>query len=283
MSDRPNIYFICVHKGASTFVAAHLLPSLARRSPDYSTFMVGKNYVEWFHANREQLGLHPTIDKTVLSRRLVRMLADNPLPRSNCLVGRLYPDHLPAICRHLGESFPPGNSRVFVMRRDPRDAMVSMYYSLAFSHGESALLTGRTRPEFEKRRREMQRVGAYRWIASTLADPDNREIVEEFESCASLLREYSQLVDLPYELLISNPRDWLETFVRCADLESIVDDAWYDSMLQQLVIPETEDVNRHKRRMTPGNWKEIFDEQLSLLINDRIGEQMEQLGYPPEA
>ncbi len=280
MAERPNIYFICVHKGASTFVAGHLLPSLARRSPDYSAYMVGKKYVEWYHANREPLELQPTLDRAELSRRLLRMLADDPLPRSNCLVGRLYPDHIPALSKHLREPFPPANSRVFIMRRDPRDALVSMYYSLAFSHGESAMLTGKTSNELDERRSRMQKIGVYRWIASTLAEPDNKEVVDEFANCANLLRDYPQIVDLPYELLLSDPRHWLTTFVKYAGFDDVVDKSWYNTMIRQFEVPETEDVNRHKRRMTPGNWKEVFDQQLSLLINERVGEQMVQLEYP---
>jgi Sulfotransferase domain len=280
MDDRPNIYFICVHKGASTFVAGHLLPSIATQCPDYSTYMIGKRYLDWYLANRERLGMEPTLDRTLLSRRMVQMLADDPLPRSNCLVGRLYPDYLTAISKHLNEPFPPANSRVFVMRRDPRDALVSMYYSLAFSHDKSALLIGRESAAIDERRRELQMLGVYRWIADTLSKPDNKEIVEEFESCAELLQNHPQIVDLPYEMLISNPRKWLETFVEKAGLSDVLDIKWYRLMLKQFVIPETVDISQHKRRMTPGNWKEVFDEQLALLLSERVGQQMQQLEYP---
>lgn len=280
MDDRPNIYFICVHKGASSFVAGHLLPSIARRNPVFSTYMVGRKYLEWYLASRERLGMEPTLDRDLLSRRMVRMLEDDPLPRSNCLVGRLYPDHLAAISEHLNEPFPPANSRVFLMRRDPRDALVSMYYSLAFSHGESALLIGRESAAIEERRRQMQKIGVYRWISDTLADTDNEAIVDEFTNCADLLRDNPQIIDLPYELLMSDPHLWLAKFIDCAGLHDVVNDAWYNTMARQFIPPETEDVNQHKRRMTPGNWKEVFDEQLALLLNERVGEQMEQLAYP---
>jgi hypothetical protein len=280
MADRPNIYFICVHKGASSFVAGHLLPSIARRCSDYSTYMVGKKYLEWFLAKRESEAMKPTLDRDLLGARMVRMLDDHPLPRANCLVGRLYPGYLPAISKHLNESFPPAKSRVFLMRRDPRDALVSMYYSLAFSHDESAMLVGRASDELKAQRRQLQRIGVYRWIASTLSESGSQDIVGEFESCAKLLRDYPQIVDLPYELLLRNPRSWLSTFVSESGLNDVVDDTWYNTMVQQFVVPESEDVNRHKRRMKPGNWKDVFDEQLTQLINKRVGEQMEQLEYP---
>lgn len=275
----PNIYFICVHKGASTFVSGNLLPSVARRCKDYSVYQVGHEYVEWFLKNRDALNLKPTHDATEVCRRLKIMFSEHPIPSTGCLLARLYPNHVPAICEHLNVEFPFSGSRVFVMRRDPRDALVSMYYSKAFSHNEKAILVSSRSDLAQANRNRYQEMGIYNWLESVLANLANGEILDEFKFCARILADHREVVDLPYEQLINDPQEWLTTLVKHAGFDRIVGEAWYSEMKKHLVAPETEDIYQHKRRVTPGGWKEVFDDHLSDLLKKRVGEQMEQLQY----
>ncbi len=275
----PNIYFICVHKGASTFIAQHLFPSLAQRCERYQMYYVGREYVDWFHRNRETLALQPTANEQVLHQRTLQMLKERPLPRSGGLIGRLYPNHVGAICEHLNDSFPPKNSVVFIMRRDPRDALVSLYYSSAFSHNEKALLTTVDENFLKRQRTRIQGTGIYNWLKSILSTPTTQSVLEEFNRCADMIAEHPAVTDLPYELLVTQPRDWLSTFVERANLTNWIDDDWLNRMCQHLQPPETVDHYQHKRRVTPGNWKEVFDDNLRELMRSQVGDRMEQLNY----
>ncbi len=252
---------------------------MARRCKQYSVYQVGHTYVDWFLKNRDPLGLDPTYDDTELTRRLKMMFSENPIPQTGCLVGRLYPQHIPAICQHLNAEFPVADSRVFVMRRDPRDALVSMYFSKAYSHDEKAMLTSARQDSIESTRNRIREMGIYHWLENVLANPNSREIMNEFTFCANLLATDSGVVDLPYEQLTTHPQEWLTTFVKHAGLERIVGEAWFTEMKNHLIPPETEDKYQHKRRVTPGGWKEVFDDKLTYLLKNRIGEQMEQLQY----
>ncbi len=279
MSQFPNIYFVCVHKGASTFIARNLFPSLAKRNSDFKLFNVGLEYVDWFHANSERLKLEPTSDQDEMTRRLKLMFAERAMPETNGLIGRLYTNQIEAICQHLQDDFPPRKSRAFIMRRDPRDALVSMYYSRAFSHSEKSMLTVVASDKLDQRRNNMRKMGVYKWIEQLLVNPKSQEIIEEFSRCALVLEQRPDVIDLPYEQLINEPRQWLEAFVSHSGFESIVDDQWFDEMCENLKPPVEIDNFQHKRRVKPGNWKEIFDNNLAEIMKNRVGSTMEQLQY----
>ncbi len=46
-----------------------------------------------------------------------------------------------------------------------------------------------------------------------------------------------------------------------------------------VAAPAREDPHRHKRRVTPGNWREVFDDRLHRLFEESIGPDLEAAGY----
>lgn len=277
MQTRPNIYIVCMHKGASTFVAQNLFPTIEKRVESYQRYYLDRIYVDWFNEKKEELQLAPTEDWAVITQRISRMFEDHPLPRSNALVGRFYPNHIPAVCNFLQDEFPPKNSKVIVMRRDPRDALVSLYFSTAFSHNPKAMETKVT--DFHDRRKEIRQVGVKSWIKHQLLDEERNCVVNEFSKCVDILNNHNGVCDLPYELLIDDSRNWLEKFVEHTGLGGELDENWFGQMETHLKPPQVVDHMQHKRRMKPGNWKEVFDDELKSILDSQIGSQMNQLDY----
>jgi hypothetical protein len=208
---------------------------------------------------------------------LLRCLEQNPLPESNALIGRVYPGHLPIIEQKLNTRLPDEHHRLVVVRRDPRDALISLYYSLAVSH-DPVRIEG-DQEIFRNTRQNLQRQDIRDGLKSMLESDSTSITSQEFLECTELLLDNPDVCDLPYEKLLNSPRQWLEEFVQYANAGRYIDDQWMETMLENLQPPEIEDPSVHKRRMRPGNWVDVFDNELRDIVDQRIGQRMKQFGY----
>jgi len=277
VADFPNIFFMCMHKGGSTFVAGQLFRSLEKLHDNLTCYPLARLYVDWFHEVKQEKGWGSTISEEITNQRMLEMLTEFPIPQTGALVSRFYPTHWKVLEQYYGGDFPPDNARLLLMRRDPRDALVSMYYSVAYSHSPKAMSAQGI--DLEAERKQLQEQGVYDWIASVLAQPESSQVLGEFIQCAHLLDSHPDAVDLPYELLINDSDTWLRSFIAATGLDDVVDQRWYRRMKNHLKPPEQVDHMKHKRRMRPGNWRDVFDDKLTSMMKDRVGQVMEKLDY----
>lgn len=274
----PNLFVVTMHKAASTFVADVLLPSIAIRTAWYGLYNVGSQLIE-FSSGETSLPEGEEEVSGSYEKRLERLLAARPIPASNTVVGRVYPVHLNTLRSALGREIPGESARMIVIRRDPRDALISLYWSFCKSHSASGV-----DPEhlggFLSLRNELGNRSVREGIRMLLEPEGGGElVVEEFKAITDLLRENTGICDLPYEDLINSPRLWLSQFVAFGNLRAIVDHNWHTEMLMHLRPPSNENPGVHKRRMRPGNWREVFDDELHGILEARLGAQMREFGY----
>ncbi len=274
---RPNIFVLCMHKAASTFVADVLLPSIAIRTAQYNLYNVGEELIRLREQELQSLETGLAWESASPHDQLRYCLLQRPLPTSNGLIGRLYPGHLPAIEQSLGMHLPNPSHRLVVVRRDPRDALVSLYYSLAVSH-DPHRIEGNSHV-FSQIRQTLQNQDIRDGLKSMLGIRGSDLTTNEFLECTRRVQADQNVCDLPYELLLNQPARWLREFLHFGGLDGFVDNAWSEQMLEHLQPPVSEDPTRHKRRMKPGNWIEVFDEELRRLVDRRVGLQMKQFGY----
>jgi hypothetical protein len=277
MIQRPNLLVLCMKKGASTFVADVLLPSIALRTGDYDLCNVGSLLILYRQKLQAETGSLPKWADAPVEEQLKIYFPQHPLPRSNALIGRIYPHYWPALEQSLGERLPSANHRLVVVRRDPRDALVSLYYSLAVSHSDTQILSSPLR--YREIRRQLLAESPCEGIKSLMRNPRTDWIVPQFLGCTQKLLDHPEACDLPYEMLINQPRQWLTRFVEFGQLHSYVDESWYAEMIEHLQPPEVEDQTKHKRRMRPGNWVDVFDDQLRDRVEELVGDRMRQFGY----
>lgn len=280
-NHRPNIIVLGMHKAASTFIADQLLPTIARRTADYRLYNVGSALIRFRESETERLGRTPDWVDESHHDRLMRCFGANPPGQSNTLIGRVYPGHLSTLEQFFGGPIPSESNRLVVVRRDPRDALISLYYSLRVSHNPERI-EGNTE-SFLKSRQSLQSRDVADGVRALLASTEEEMVHCEFLTCTDRILQNANVADLPYELLINQPREWLNRFVEFGELGNYVDDAWYESMVNHLTPPETEDPQSHKRRMRPGNWREVFDSSLSELLAPALVERMIQFGYSWES
>jgi hypothetical protein len=250
--DHPTTVFLSVHKGASTFLADHFAPA-----------MVG-------HLD----GLrHIAIGQELAAGRSMDELA---LPPRGVVATRVYPRHFN---RLLEAPAPPrgrlADKALIMLRRDPRDAAVSLYYSVRYSHAEPPATDPKWRRRFQERRAMLERLNVQDGITQLTA----RTAMREFLRTEGFLRRFPATLLTTYERLVGDFPGWLEQVRQHLGWSDELARAIGAGLQDQVKAPPEEDPRRHKRRVTPGNWREVFDDRLCERFERRLGRYLTEAGY----
>jgi len=253
-----------------------LFRSIPQKTECYQPYLVGSFLIQFINERTSQ-GLIPARTPAERVTQLAMLFRELPLPSSNGLIGRLYPGHLKPLQDFLENPLPCEANKLVVMRRDPRDALVSLYYSMSFSHSaedvegdNSGFLANRQFLRSQDVRDGLKTVLTKRGLDSTMP---------EFLRCTDLILSNNNICDLSYELLVTDPHLWLIKFIDFTGLTECVDEGWMDEMASHLKPPNEEDPHSHKRRIKPGNWMDVFDDELERIVKDKLGNRLEQFGY----
>jgi hypothetical protein len=247
--EHPTIVMLSMHKAASTFIAGGFARALLRELPKLRHEPIG------FRIAQE--GLTPE---------------DLPLPPQGVLATRIYPEHYDTIVEQpVPESGRFADKKLIMLRRDPRDAAVSAYYSRAFSHPVPA----HGAEEFLAERERMQAVEVAEGILKYTAEP----IIEEFLATETFLARHPETLLTTYEELVGDFDGWFARVAAFLDWPDELRDLIGRGLAAQVQPPAVVDPMQHRRRVTPGNWKEVFDEPLTVLFRERLGDSLVQAGY----
>ena len=235
-----------VHKGASTFIADQFASAVEEALPELNVVRFGSKILQG-----------STIEELPVS------------PDSSMFV-RLYPSDLPSLVVESYKNEKFDSVKLALLYRDPRDAAVSLYYSTAFSHSLAV-------PDADyllERREELQGVSELEGVRSCA-----QNAINEFKKILAIGDAYPDAFVSSYEEMIADYDDWLSRFSKHV--------GWSDETVARIAsitgdpfIPPTEvDKSQHRRRVTPGNWKEVFDDDLREHFEKHCGEQMKACGY----
>jgi hypothetical protein len=163
---------------------------------------------------------------------------------------------------------------VVLMVRDPRDVLVSGYYSQAYSHPEPSVGTEKYH-DFVKNR-------AFA-LESTV---DEYAIAQ----CDSVHEVYSRYIGLlisrhpnvhitKYEDMVQDFETWLHALVEYCDFT--VDDTLLGEFIQasNQLRPVKEDVNRHIRKGKAGDYKDKLKSETIDYIESKLAPILTELGY----
>ena len=166
----------------------------------------------------------------------------------------------------------PENYRTVLMLRDPRDVLVSFYFSMAYSHSV---------PEADRTMREQ--VLAERQTA-TGADIDSYVIersgffLETYENYLRHVFGRPNVLFVTYEQMVADFEGWLNRVVEhCrftpspATRERLVRESNFEV--------EKEDPTRHRRQVTPGDHRRKLRPETIEALNQRFATVLETLGY----
>lgn len=240
--------FITVHKGASSFIA----DGLAR-------FLVDTEHFDSF------------LPVGSLRIRDQKISDIESWPEKGRVAVRVYPAEFRDLLKDSPgfEDFAANAALVFV-QRDPRDAAVSLFYSKAFSHTTNVV----NKERFIQERQRMQEMTPREGVSELTA----RLAIAEFSKLHQLHEEYGGLLT-SYEDLVTEPASWFATLGEYAGWPTSLTRAVTEEFSDSFTPPETADPLQHKRRITPGNWREVFDDELSAEFEAKVGPRLKASGY----
>lgn len=166
-------------------------------------------------------------------------------------------------------------ARKVFMFRDPRDALVSQYYSDAYSHVTPAGDTEASRQHaelFEKRRAEAR------------ATPIDEYVLKRARSMDQTLCAFAGLLGDPrclplrYEDYVFQKPRLIHKILRHFDWTC--PPGAIEGLLKQVdQVPETEDPQRFVRRVIPGDHRRKLSPQTIAKLNQLLGESMQAFDY----
>lgn len=164
------------------------------------------------------------------------------------------------------------NSRGFHLIRDPRDALVSQYWSWKNVHQNNNEMILNTRKKLQKLNIEDGLI----------------EILDVFVMLQQLrdwsFNRYKNILEVKYENLVENPYsqfqnifNYLQIDISDQDFQDLVDRNSFQKITNR--IPGEEDYNSHFRKGIAGDWKNYFTERVKYVFKERYGNELIRLGY----
>lgn len=254
-SQVQNVYFACVQKTASRWLRAVLKDERVFRAS-------GLEYLDYI-ATLPQSEMPGLLEIRFEEEFAVRTIA-----------GPLYTAY------EGYQSIPkPDDYRTFFVMRDPRDIVVSWYYSMVYSHTSMDGLLDQTRADLESR----ARWDGFKRAMDLLAGPAG--LFPALRSWVGAPERDSRVLLVRYEDL-TGPRaseTFSKLFSHCdidlagTVLTELLDDHSFEKMAGRK--RGQEDVKSHYRKGKPGDWVEHLDDELLGHFRMLTGDLVEALGY----
>ena len=244
-----SVFIMTLHKAASSFVGAEIIPELARCQGFHfldvsaKAFKAGANY------------------RDVVKGHMATL--ESP---GYCFG----PFRGPMVLNMLDMS----SNRLLVHLRDPRDCVVSAYFSFGYSH---TIPPGKEEKErFMERRERIQ--------AQSIDD----YALEAIESVIKRIRAYLKHVDKSDRHLISRYEDMVLDFPRWVrNVSEFIGGGDGTEAVDRLVRKvsfdtKKEDIFKHKRQVQPGDHRRKLEAKTIIQLNEICGDVLPRLGYGPK-
>lgn len=155
--------------------------------------------------------------------------------------------------------------KVILMVRDPRDILVSWYYSIAFSHSIPPLTSNR-HEEYIRKRKNAQEI--------TIDD----HVISESDRVLNILNRYHTELLVPYpnvyltsyEKMTSNFEDWLKGLLDASELE--ISSQTFQKYVEDYkqLQPKEENIYEHIRKGKPGDYLDKLQPETIEYLNNKF-------------
>lgn len=246
-----NIYHLCVAKTGSQWIKAIFQSEEVLERTGMGIYNFEKERYIWDHRN------------------FMRRYESEPFPLNTICT----PTYMGFNCFNRLQK--PPKYKAFSVIRDPRDIVVSFYFSVLYSHGQ----IGKHpvwREELSKLNRTM---GLCRAI----------EIVNEmrmFDALRSHIKgrdpnyrvcRYEELIGKKSFKHFHKLFKWLEISFKDEDLQTLLDENSFSTSTGRQ--PGDEDVKSHRRKGVAGDWKNHFDQHVERKFYETTGDLVKKLEY----
>lgn len=158
--------------------------------------------------------------------------------------------------------------KILLILRDPRDVMVSLYYSMRYSHALISKSMVSIRQEAEE-----HSVDSYVYLRC-------QEFLERYNSYLNLLNQNYNLVYLRYDDLIEAPKRSLRRISNFIGIE--LRQQTFERLKNQLVPPTREHLIRHRRSGRSGQFKIKLQPATIEYLNHEFKQVLHPLGFAEE-
>ena len=253
-SEAVNVFHCCVHKTASQWLRK---------------IFSDRRVYQWsgLTAFGYQLFLPGGYDP----RKLTERRFDRPFPRRTIAVG-IYLDY-PCYA-----SIPkPGPWRTFFVMRDPRDLVVSLYFSNRYSHA----LMGRVGERREMLNAQTMAEGL-RYVIEHTCESGQFRALESWIGAPErdpqvLLTRYEDLVGPESFAHFRQVFDHCDIALPDDGLRDVLDTYSFQKMTGRK--KGQEDQGAHMRKGVAGDWKNHFDTETMAYFQEKTGDLVQRLGY----
>lgn len=165
--------------------------------------------------------------------------------------------------------------KILLVLRDPRDVIVSAYYSL-YSHVSPDSMSKKKLQQRQERREEKLRQSVDEYIINKM-NSTTRLTDYYLEYHRELLGKKNVLF-LKYEDMVTHFDPWLDRMLEFFELE--VSPQLLEEIKNAANFNVTrEDVHKHKRQVTPGDYKRKLNNETIEFLNERTKEVLDLFGY----
>lgn len=164
-----------------------------------------------------------------------------------------------------------GHKKIFLVR-DPRDVIVSLYFSLTRSHALPG--QGSSRDSLLSRRTESLALS----IDEFVQQGKEFGILENMRTFMQWSETLPNSRLFKYEDIIFEKKRWIAEMVGFLDL-NVSADTIKAIADRHNIIPKDEDPDRHIRQVTPGNHKKHLSRQSIAVIETAFGDILEKMSY----
>jgi hypothetical protein len=170
----------------------------------------------------------------------------------------------------------PGPSRAFFVVRDPRDVLVSWYFSIRYSHPSVGVVEGV--------RDALSDMPVKEGLLYCIDALETKGVFPTLRSWAAASSSDIKLVRFE-DLFGSNNFEAVRRLFKWCDIR--MPDSVLSKLLDEFSFERIsggrkrgqEDISSNYRRGIPGNWKELFDRDIHAKFNDVTGNLVSELGY----
>ncbi len=161
--------------------------------------------------------------------------------------------------------------RIIAQIRDPRDCLVSAYFSLSGSHALPAAPEKRAR--FVERRAQTQALGLDNYVLQEADD-----YLMRMDKIRKIVETHPDGLLLKYETMVCNTDLWLTR------ISEFLEQPLSEALLHQVqdkadFSVAVEDAARHKRQVTPGDHKRKLKPETIVRLNDILGPVLREFDY----
>lgn len=171
----------------------------------------------------------------------------------------------------------PSNHKIVLVVRDPRDLLVSYYYSMGYSHTIPPE-DGNKYAAFMQRRQKVQETSIDDFV---LEDADR--ILGIYQSYEPWLADQNtSLYITKYEDMVKDFAPWLSGLLNYCEFD-ISRDLWKALITEnEMKKPSKENLNSHIRKGVSGDYKEKLKPETIEVLNGKLQEMLTTLDYEIE-